>query len=262
MIDVLPLPTAVGQVAVARKDESAATSSHSDTEEDISTDSEMSTEMAQLDDPTTWHSPIFFCGAPSIDREIAENTSHSLPLNEVVPFETDLFRGKILFRVKDVPPKDEEQRRLHQDYFENRKRFYQVVVQGQFLRDDITFRDLYIGARYDKPFDGIPGRKSGIVKKIQAFVQRMTPGMLFDIAADKPRVMAPMGTCQHLSVDKPGDEPSVAENKRGIEENTKLMFQGDDIDAEPFASSAERRKRLADPNCSCKFKVDPSLVYT
>ncbi|KAG7349023.1 hypothetical protein IV203_011620 [Nitzschia inconspicua] len=160
----------------------------------------------------------------------------SLPLGEVVPFETDI------------------------------KRLYQVVVQGQFQqRDDnvITFADLFIGARYDKPFGGIPLRKSKLMKGIQSFIQRLTPGILFDIAADKPRVMAPLGTCQHLNVNKKGDEPDIMGCSRGIEEDTRLMFEQESTKNEHrFASSNDRRKRLSNPLCSSKFTIDPSLVYT
>ena len=261
MIDLLVTRRSLVSSTQDEENNSIRKDDRSDTEAGVSTDSESIEDTPELNDSTTWNSSIFFCPAPSMDQEKTENASGSLPLNEVVSFETDLFHGKIFFRVRDLPPKDEEKKRLHQEYFDGRKRLYQVVVQGQFQRDDISFRDLFIGARYDKPFDGIPGRKSGIVKKVQEFVKRLTPGMLFDIAADKPRVMAPLGSCQRLSVDKKGQEPSITESVRGIKENTKLMLRND-TDEEPFESSAERRKRIADPDYSTKFKVDPLLVYT
>ncbi|KAL3909181.1 MAG: hypothetical protein SGILL_008186, partial [Bacillariaceae sp.] len=124
--------------------------------------------------------------------EKKEDSRSCLLLDEVIPFETDLFHGKILFRVRGVPPQDKSRRELHDVYFANRKRLYQVVIQGQFQQqrnDDgsiITFADLFIGARYDQPFDGIPMRQSRLMKRIQTFIQRLNPGMLFDIAADKP----------------------------------------------------------------------------
>jgi Protein of unknown function (DUF1769) len=219
------------------------------------------TSDAEFNDPQTWpHAPVFFCAAPSMKQE-SKGSLESLPLGEVVPFETDLFHGKILFRIRDLPAADDKDR--HDEYFSTRKRRYQVVVQGKFQRDDINFGKLFIGARYDKPFDGIPMRKSRIMKSIQSFIKRLTPGMLFDIAADKPRVMAPMGTCQHLNICREGNEPDILGSSRGIEEDTRLLFEQDGAkDEKPFASSNERRKRLADPSCSSKFKVDPSLVYT
>ncbi|KAL3918466.1 MAG: hypothetical protein SGARI_007462 [Bacillariaceae sp.] len=108
-------------------------------------------------------------------------------------------------------------------------------------------------------------RRSRLMKSIQTFIQRLNPGMLFDIAADKPRIMAPMGTCQCLRVDKVGKEPDILQSKRGIEENTTLMFQKSQSshnNEKPFASPKDRRKRLADPKCSSHFTVDPSLMYT
>jgi hypothetical protein len=108
---------------------------------------------------------------------------------------------------------------------------------------------------------GIPRRNSKILHKLQNFVQRLTPGMLLDIAADRPRVVTPLGTCLHLSVNKKGDEPDILAGMKGIEGNTQLMFRKA-MGGEHFDSPNDRRKRLADPDCSSKFQIDPSLVYT
>jgi hypothetical protein len=217
---------------------------------------------AKFDDPSTWpHAPVYFCPGPSMTH-VGDDDSRkdSLPLGVAVPFETNLFHGKVLFRIRDIPAAHQDE---HKKYFSERKRLYQVVIQGQFQRDKISFADLFIGARYDRPFTGIPLRKSIIMKSIQSFIKRLTPGMLFDIAADKPRVMAPMGTCQRMCVRRKGEEPDIMNCTRGIEEDTQLMFEQEGgNDEKNFSSPNDRRKRLADPSCSSKFTVDPSLVYT
>jgi hypothetical protein len=207
-----------------------------------------------FDDPKTWTNyPVYFCRSPTMMKEMNSNatTSSSLPLNTVIPFETQHFKGKMFFRILKQQENDE--------YFlkDGRQRLYQVVVQGQFTSSDIKFSDVYIGAKYDKPFEGIPLRDSFLLQKIQHFIQRINPGMIFDISADRPRIMTPIGSCQKFSINEPGQEPDLLSDdclRNGITENTTIIGS--------FTSIQERRAQLSDPSQAKNYQFDPSLVYT
>jgi hypothetical protein len=182
----------------------------------------------------------------------------SLPLGQAIPFQTDLFDGKLLFRVRGMNGQNE------MAYFtkNNRRRLYQVIVQGRFLNANITFGDVYIGAKYDKPFEGIPLRNSSLMKAVQTFLQKINPGMIFDINADRPKIMTPIGSCQKLRVDVPGTEPHITSEdclRHGIVENTTLLTRND---GESFTSVADRRRQLTDPKVASQITFNPSLVYT
>lgn len=218
-----------------------------------------------------------------------------LPLGEPIEFETDHFRGKFLLRIRDLPsnPKDVH----HEAYFEGKKRFFQMVVQGQFKTtttttssssSPLTFSDLLYGARYDRPFRGIPGRGSTLMKLIRGFVERANPGMVFDIASDRPRIMTSLGACQVLRVDRKGEEPDICHPSGTVEDTTLLTsttttiqtlsvpVDGKDFSSEDnndddnkkkdqpvvFTSAKDRRKKLAHPKYSSRFVLDPDLVYT
>ncbi|KAL7448459.1 hypothetical protein ACHAWC_001763, partial [Mediolabrus comicus] len=104
-------------------------------------------------------------------------------------------------------------------YFSGKKRLYQLVIQGQFKTNDLTFSDVVLGDVYDKPLKGVPNGRIG--KVIKRFVEAISPGIIFDIFHDKqPKVLAPIGNCQTLSVDLPGNEPS---DFNDISENTTLL---------------------------------------
>jgi hypothetical protein len=176
--------------------------------------------------------------------------STSLPLNTVIPFETQHFKGKIFFRIRKRQEDDE--------YFlkDGRQRLYQVVVQGQFTTP-VKFSDVYIGAKYDRPFEGIPLRDSFLLQKIQHFIQRINPGMIFDISANRPKIMTPIGSCQKFSINEPGREPDLLSDdclRNGITENTTMIGS--------FTSIQERRTQLSDPDQAKNYQFDPSLVYT
>jgi hypothetical protein len=280
-----------------------------------------------------------------------DNRYPPLPLGEPIEFETDYFRGKFLLRIRDLPPPytsdkvgcntnttktSNNQRDIHHEaYFHGRKRFFQMVVQGQFktaaipapttttstttsttdtsssttdtsssttdtsssttssspssAQSYLTFADLLLGATYDRPFIGIPGRKSQLLRMIQGFIEKVNPGMVFDIGADKPKILTALGACQVLRVDRQGYEPDMC-HPHGIVEDTTLMTStigsvggcntGNDKNKnhqnkkttttttkkDPpsvvFTSAKDRRKKLAQPRYSSQFVVDPDLVYT
>lgn len=156
-------------------------------------------------------------------------TSHDgkgLPFGESISFETDSFKGKFFLRLRNGNGVS------HSPYFDGKTCLYQLVIQGQFKIDSLTFADLMLGDIYDRPLKGVPSRRSMMGKMIKRFVEGMSPGVIFDIFHDKqPMVLAPIGSCQTMTVDLPGDEPSDFDE---IKESTALLGY--------FGSGDRRRK--------------------
>lgn len=217
-----------------------------------------------LPDASKWPTrPVYFCaGGPTKVKGANDSATTSstppepLPLGKAIEFETDLFQGRMLLRLKCVEPAqdDKEEQKRHKTYFEGKKRFYQIVVQGRFKESGLKLSDVYFGDCYEKPFLNVsPGV---LMNLLQKFMQAINPGMIFDIASDTPRVLTAFGSCQEMSVDLPGKEPNI-EDPNGISENTALL------DGAPkYASAAKRRKKLANPKHSKHVTLNPDHVYT
>jgi hypothetical protein len=76
------------------------------------------------------HRPAYhFCAHPDV-KTAAYEAGEPLPLGVPIEFETDLFRGNFFCRLKPIGPHPDDTG--HKEYFEGKKRLYQVIVQGQF----------------------------------------------------------------------------------------------------------------------------------
>jgi len=199
--------------------------------------------------PSEWpHRPIFLAADDRIDV-IGHKAGQPLPIGRPISFETEFFKGRFYLRLRHVKTENDEPTE-HAAYFDGKKRFYQLVIQGQFKDDNLTFNDVVLGDVYERPLKGIPHGRTG--RLIKRFVESLSPGIIFDIFDDKqPKVLAPVGGCQTLSVDLLGQEPLDFDN---LCENTKLL--GD------FSSKEERKKVLSKPKTSVQYKIDSGLVYT
>ena len=166
----------------------------------------------------------------------------ALPFGESVSFETNSFKGKFFLRLRNGAS--------YSPFFDDKRCLYQLVIQGQFKADDLTFADVMFGDVYERPLKGVPGGNLG--RMIKKFMEGISPGIIFDIFHDKqPMVLAPIGNCETMRVDLPGDEPSDFDD---VKENTALLG---------YVGSKERRKKiLSNPTSAAKFKINKDLVYT
>jgi len=78
---------------------------------------------------------------------------NALLLGTKLDFETELFKGYYFLRLHDINPHDDncEKHSEYTAYFEGKKWFYQLVIQGQFKSEDLTFADLVMGDIYERP---------------------------------------------------------------------------------------------------------------
>lgn len=205
---------------------------------------------ATLPDPSEWPCrPIYLVAEDGVD--VKGQDESPLPLGVPIEFESAMFKGRFFLRLKDINHHaDEAKSAAHAAYFEGRKRFYQLILQGQFKDDALSFNDVVLGDVYDRPLKGVPkGKWFRIIKK---FVEAISPGIMFDVGdAVRPKVLAPIGGVQTLRVDLPGDEPSDFES---LVENTALLGK--------FSSVEKRRKALSNPKTAARYALDTKHVYT
>jgi Protein of unknown function (DUF1769) len=180
-----------------------------------------------------------------------------VPLGTVVEFESSLFVGRMILRLKNITQSDNPEG--DRAYFDGRKRVTQFVVQGQF-KQALNMGDVYDGNQYEKPFDNVPKIAESIMKKAMA---RIAPGMIMDLTSARPRVLViQASSAQTMSINVPGDEPDIT--SRDLMENTTLLNGSDDgkTDFLTFASAAARKKYFSKPKNASKHAYDPNLVYT
>jgi len=174
----------------------------------------------------------------------------SLPLGVPIAFESDAFRGKMFLRLKPLPSDGDTG---HEAYFRDRKRHYQLILQGCFT-EAFSLSDLRIGDMYDKPLKGVP--KGVLMKMYEKFMQAISPGLVMDMTSDTPSLFNLLGgSCQTMRVDPLGAEPDISVGI--VEEDTTLLFG-----EEKFASASKRKKYLCKPKNSAKHQVDVNHVYT
>jgi hypothetical protein len=195
------------------------------------------------------NSPIYFKPGRKT-RCISHNEQFSpLPLGEAIEFETDLFKGKIILRLRNIfdnVPDD------HTEYFKGNKKFKNIVIQGQF-KERLNMSDVWFGDVYEKP--QIMSRVTS--RLVIPFFQRMVTGVVMNFSSDKDhKVLVRMaGDAETLSINAPGLEPDMTHHD--LPENVALLGT-----EEEFDSVKCRRKMLIKKKIASKYEYDPKLVYT
>ena len=250
-------------------------------ENQTSSDDDLSSTPHQLPPLQDWPNlPIYI--QASGDTECCDKLS--VPIGVPVDFETALFKGKILIRVRNIPisknhqhcndtfetnPTKDQEKQFHcEEYFRNNNRMRQYVIQGQFKKT-INMADVYVGDFYKKPLRMVP--PPFIEKILKAAFRRVEPGLIMDITSKKPKVVLLMaGAMKTISIDKPGNEPAIT--RLDLPENTKLIKM--DIEngggksnqdgkySSGFQTQAMRKKVLSNPTTASQFDFHPGKVYT
>uniref|UniRef100_A0A7S1ZGX8 Domain of unknown function at the cortex 1 domain-containing protein n=1 Tax=Ditylum brightwellii TaxID=49249 RepID=A0A7S1ZGX8_9STRA len=215
---------------------------------------------ATLPLPATWtHRPILLRTASSGEFQKVTNESSitnincGYPLGVPFNFESDLFQGKILFRVRGLGASHDKQ--SDEDYFKGRKRVFQTVIQGKFKKE-IPVRDLMFGMESTKPLKAKPPVL--INKGITALLKKVSPDVEMDLLSDTPFVLTTFaGGAQTIRVDNPGCEPDIL--SRDIQEENRGFGQ---LFMKENASSAKRKKILSNPKFAADYVFNDVMVYT
>lgn len=173
----------------------------------------------------------------------------ALPLGVPFEFETPLFKGSMLVRLRNAKTDDPEK---HDAYFQGRNRVMQTVVQGRFKKA-VNMADVFVGSIFKEPMHLVP--PPFFMRLLNALFQRVAPGAILDFASKTPKVVTLYaGTAQTISVDAPGQEPDMTAVE--LFENVSLSF------GDKFKSIKERKRKLSAPHKAAKYHFDTENVYT
>jgi len=204
---------------------------------------------SNLPDVSSWkYQPVFI--QPVGDTHCPRlNEKESMPIGVPFDSETNLFKGKILFRVRCGNCDDDEKRDAYMKA-SKLKIQRQIVIQGMFKKA-IKMDDVWFGDIYEKKL------RLTIRPRIASFLQtlfnKLAPGIILDFFSERPKVLALMGSCCHtLSIDELGSEPDMTASE--LPENTFLSCN--------LESSELRKKSLGDIRKASKYTYSTDKVYT
>jgi Protein of unknown function (DUF1769) len=207
-----------------------------------------------------------------------DGSSHALPIGIPIEFETAIFRGQFLVRLRNVTSDDPHS---HDAYFQDRHRVMQTVIQGRFKKS-INMADLYVGCIFREPMKYVP--PPFFMRMIRGLFRRMAPGTILDFASEQPRILALYaGAAKAMRVDLPGHEPDMASTQL-----TDCVINLDDDDAtiQPPStkmtrtkqkrngskkdrsnnpkdwSLADRKRFLSSPEYASHYQFDTDHIYT
>lgn len=178
----------------------------------------------------------------------AEQQQESLPIGIPIEFETALFRGQFLVRLRNNTSDDPKS---HDDYFRDRKRILQTVVQGQFKKNT-AMSDLYVGTVFRQPMKYAP--PPFFMRMLRGLFQRIAPGAILDFASNKPRIISLYaGSAKAISIDVPGQEPDIRSS-----DLTESITNLDKVQQQQESSGTGRRKSRKNRKNTSIMNTDPS----
>eukprot|EP00521_Asterionellopsis_glacialis_P014972 CAMPEP_0195308328 /NCGR_PEP_ID=MMETSP0707-20130614/38171_1 /TAXON_ID=33640 /ORGANISM="Asterionellopsis glacialis, Strain CCMP134" /LENGTH=606 /DNA_ID=CAMNT_0040372595 /DNA_START=15 /DNA_END=1835 /DNA_ORIENTATION=- len=194
-----------------------------------------------------------------------ESNEHTL----VTDFQSPLFEGSLLLRIRDTPSAKtgqvEEDDPTH-GYFHGMNRRYQAVIQGRFLEkeESLSMTDCVTGMSFYRKYGKLPPK--WIVKGALKVIAFFAPQLDCQLDGPAPRSITPLGsTPQVLKVENNG---GVGESLAAIQEEpiaAEETLLGKASDAPTSLTRARFRKKEFDKLYVSKSKhplVDPTKVYT
>lgn len=180
--------------------------------------------MSELPPTSEWpHYPLFIKPDPEAcggNLDVKGVRPHeSCPIGIPFEFESDYFKGKILFRVRNLETSsgaDGDTR-----YFGScKKRLNQIIVQGRF-KQEIAARDIAFGGEFKRRLKQAP---PALIERIMnSIFTRINPGVKFALSEEKPWVLVNYpASAQTFRVDAEGGEPDISTCVE-FEENNALL---------------------------------------
>lgn len=138
----------------------------------------------------------------------------------VIDFETDLFIGTAMMRIKNlVHPFAKtkgkyapEEREGGKSYFDGKKRTFQAIVRGRFKVPDVPMSECVTGQTFRRAAGpGMPSR--WVTKGAISIISRLAPQLQARVDGDRPRFMSPfVSTAQSVVVHRVGEDITNAED--------------------------------------------------
>eukprot|EP00594_Rhizosolenia_setigera_P018703 CAMPEP_0178959100 /NCGR_PEP_ID=MMETSP0789-20121207/12063_1 /TAXON_ID=3005 /ORGANISM="Rhizosolenia setigera, Strain CCMP 1694" /LENGTH=370 /DNA_ID=CAMNT_0020641985 /DNA_START=78 /DNA_END=1190 /DNA_ORIENTATION=+ len=214
----------------------------------------------------------------SSSSHFLEDSDKCIPIGVPIPFESDLFQGEILIRVKNATQQavDKEEgghniniNKNNSEYFEGRRRRFQMIVQGKFKEDGIRVSDVLGGHEFSKPFKSLPPKF--ILKSVTSLIQKVSPGVKVDLTSSQPSALATLaGTSQSMNVTAPNCDPPPLITQRDIPEDCTILFQRNEKTSEVAkkyseiikGNSYKRKQIFSNPKKAREFTFDTENTYT
>eukprot|EP01059_Diplonema_ambulator_P001053 TRINITY_DN10810_c0_g1_i1.p1 TRINITY_DN10810_c0_g1~~TRINITY_DN10810_c0_g1_i1.p1 ORF type:complete len:427 (+),score=81.73 TRINITY_DN10810_c0_g1_i1:38-1318(+) len=191
---------------------------------------------------TGWpHRPLLFRVAS--DAPMLCEGGVNLPLNstKATPFESTLFVGEMLLRIRGVPNGAEDP---WSGVYQGKKRTMAVIVQGQFKKR-ISYNDAKSGFECSKPLS-----VSILAKTAIAMCKVVQPGLESDVSGPKPYVRNFLAaSADALTVSPPGTTPPP-------------IMGGEPPENGPWADKKARRHALRNEETRKSYYFEPGNVYT
>mmetsp|Transcript_5343 Transcript_5343/g.11679 ORF Transcript_5343/g.11679 Transcript_5343/m.11679 type:complete len:431 (+) Transcript_5343:135-1427(+) len=206
----------------------------------------------------------------------------------VIDFESDLFIGTAMLRIKNVchPPQYHRENAESDDsgidppsYFHNKKRTFNGVIRGRFKIPSIPMSECVTGQVFNKPAGNLPPRI--IMKGAISIISHLAPQLQARLDGDCPRFFSPLvSTAQSAmsfkmeevkdcdgadeSIEAEMSEPQPSDQSSLIQE---LPTASSEIvpDSDSIKTRMKSRKRIFDKlhASGCKTPTfDPNAEYT
>mmetsp|Transcript_8848 Transcript_8848/g.19497 ORF Transcript_8848/g.19497 Transcript_8848/m.19497 type:complete len:278 (-) Transcript_8848:69-902(-) len=170
--------------------------------------------------------------------------SGPLPIGEPFHFESDLFVGIALMRMRGVRADDDEH------YFRGRQRRSTTIIQGRF-KEAFRADEVLTGKEFSRPFQSRIPR--WIINAALLLIRRLSPGVQIDLDSDRPSMFSILaGTAEVIRADEAGTEPDIT---------GKSVLEHCEIEGKNL-TSVERKKLLCDPGAAANYVFDTESVYT
>ena len=179
----------------------------------------------------------------------------------VIDFETDLFEGSLLLRLRFSEGSTREPYDDSKGYFRGVNRRYQAIVRGRFKKE-IPLTELVTGFRLKRSCGKLPPKwiLRGGLKVISFFA----PQVQAKFEGDQPYSLTPLGsTPQVIRVD--AEETDLLEDNREEPTAANITLLGESSLATSSLQRARARKKAFDrlyARESKEPKADPSKIYS
>jgi len=179
----------------------------------------------------------------------------------VIDFETDVFEGTFLLRLRFSEGTTPEPYDDNKGYFQGLNRRYQSLVRGRFKKQ-IPLTELSTGFRFDRPCGKLPPKwiMRGALKVLKFFA----PQLDARLDGEHPHSLSPLGSMpQSISVETEVSDCLDGVREEPTDESKTLLGQAST--AETSLQRAKVRKRQFDKlfvQGSKEHLTDPSKIYT
>ena len=191
------------------------------------------------------HRPVFVYADPKDNFYIKGlKPSDPCPIGEVFEFESDLFVGRGLIRIRGLGSSSNPENDAA--YFHSKKRKAQFIVQGKFKKE-FDCKDLVSGAELSRPLKRqIP---TILNKLFMTVMRRISPGVRCDFNSQKPYVLASFAeSVQVVHISNEGEEPDIS-SPTGLQESG-------------FAKTQNERRKIFRQQHGPVYKIDTERIYT